>query len=179
MNVNKPQTLLNYKKVRYIYLFLFLCSFVFANAQYGEIDSLQSSLVETSTDTIKMEVYLTLGKLYTPISADTSLYYSQKSYDIAKKNNWNRKQVEALIDIGYRHMENRDLDKCFQSFAEALNFSKQIRDTFSMGISSNAIGTAYWEQNDNEVAVRHFQNAHDWSQQANNRAAYKASLNIE
>ena len=124
-----------------------------------------------------METYLKLGKLYNAISQDTSLYYYEQSYNLAKENNWNRKQIELLINVGYSHMENRELDKCFEYLEKALYFSKELKDTFSMAISSNAIGTAFWDKNDTEVAVGHFQNAHDWAEETNNRVAYKASLN--
>lgn len=163
--------------MKQIFLFLFLASFFFANAQYAKIDSLSSSLIETSSDEIKMEVYLEMSRTYSAIDLDTSVYYGTQSYDLALTNDWGEKQAEILVVIGYTHLNHGDIDKCFRHFERALTVSTQHKDTSSMAMVCNAIGVASWEMNDNEGAIRHFQNAHDLAQQVNNSVAYEASLN--
>ncbi|HHS95835.1 MAG TPA: tetratricopeptide repeat protein, partial [Phaeodactylibacter sp.] len=146
-------------------------------SQYHKIDSLLFLIVEQSPDTMKLRVYHELSKAYSYINLDTCLYYGELSYQIATDNNLPKDQVKALMNIGYAQFDLGDVSKSPEYFERAFEIANSLQDTFLLATVSNGLGLIHWKLDQNEIAIKHLQNAYTWAQKSDNEHIYQCALN--
>jgi len=142
--------------MRFLIIFLFLTPMLLmGQSKYHKIDSLNILLVESSTDSLKVEVYRELGWYYRFINNDTSLYYSRASFDLAHKNKWPEKKARAILNMGYLEWERGDISNSEKYFTDALHIGKEIKDTFLLSDIVNALGLMNWKLGRNGEYFHH------------------------
>jgi len=162
--------------IKYISLTLLLLGFLETSAQYEKIDSLQFLLIATSPDTIKIDVYRKLSNEYAHINIDTSYQYAELSYDLAKKNNYKKREALALISIGSLHYEQGNHVEAKENFNQSLDISKALKDTSLMARISNDLGLVHWRLSEDIEALHNFQKAYNWAQISKNSHIYISAV---
>jgi len=162
--------------IKYISLTLFLLGFFETSAQYEKIDSLQFLLIETSLDTLKIDVYRELSEAYKHVNTDTSFQYAELSYDLAKKYNYTKREALALILMGFLHYEQGNHVAAKENFTQSLDVSKALKDTSLMARVSNGLGLVHWRLSEDIEALHNFQRAYDWAQISKNSHIYTSAV---
>ena len=144
-------------------IFLIILCATSVEAQYNKIDSLTALLKEQNADSLTVEIYRSLAAAYTFLSLDTSLYYNQLTYDLAKKNKLFDRQVRAQINTGFIYNRQGKRDKGKECIKQSLDFSKSIQDTALMALSMCCLGDIERDLGEFEEAIKYYQTAFDWA----------------
>lgn len=119
-----------FKKTSLLFFFLLLATIGFS--QTKEIDSLKAELLKLSVrDTMKIRMYLSLGKKYYGFNTDSLRHYSTLAMKLSKSTN--DYLLERIFnDIGLFHLETGQIDSARYFFRGAIQKSEIIKDTTTL-----------------------------------------------
>ena len=111
------------------YLLYFLC-FIFPFpiiAQYNhEIDSLNSLLKNSKTDTTKIKLLLELGVYYEEIDLDTALSYYNNALILAKKTNSRKLEGSCYRNLGDVFYYLNNADESIRNYENSIDIAQQL-----------------------------------------------------
>ena len=84
-----------------ISLLLSLPVFVTAQSQQKQLDSMHLALQYAANDTVRIEVYSSLGYFYDDVNLDSSVYYSEKGVAIAQQLLLKLREAEILMRLSF------------------------------------------------------------------------------
>lgn len=116
------------KRILKIILLLILPTFLMAQPEETQLESLNRSLKNAANDTIRMDVYLNLALYYNEINRDSSLNCLAKGLLIAQKLNLKLYEAHFLENKGYMLTMIGNYPKALESFLASL---KILEDTES------------------------------------------------
>ncbi|MEJ0106071.1 MAG: ATP-binding protein [Bacteroidota bacterium] len=82
-------------------LLLLLPHFVTAQFQQKQIDSMYLALQHAANDTVRMELYKSLGFFYDDVNLDSSVYYNEKGIEIAHQLQLKLNEAEILMGLSF------------------------------------------------------------------------------
>jgi len=134
---------------RYFTLSFFFLCLLTANCQkYERIDSLQLELLKVTKDEVKVDILLKLSREFEYIYNDSSLNYARTAYSIAKKDNFSKGVVNALVQQGRMLIQKNDYVKAMESLEMAVELGEQQKMVNEVAIANGAIGIIYAEFGD-------------------------------
>jgi len=155
------------KQVLFVFLFYCLSNPIIAQSPYNKIDSLKQVVIETDSDSTKMETYLALCVEYQGINIDTSLLYGDMSLQLADNRNWSTRQASILLQLGYLNIGLGKLEESKILLDKAMRISQDNRDTFMMINSLNTLGQLNFSMERNDIALKNLQQSYEWAKQIN------------
>ncbi len=124
------------KKIIVFYL-LVLPSVPGLFAQLNYIDSLKDEIKTSQNDTLNLVLYSLLCSDYQSSNYDSTLFYSQKQFQLAQKLNYKLDQAYALDNIGY-NMYYLSNPKSLQILLKGVKLAEDP------GIEKNVLPEKYW-----------------------------------
>ncbi len=109
------------------------------------IDSLRQRLIITP-EKEHFELLNTIGWEYRSSLPDSTIYYSQKAIDLAKKFNLKVSMAHALNFIGVGYNYQGDFKKSYDYCQQAKKLAEAEGDSIEIGYSNNNIGRLLFEQ---------------------------------
>lgn len=125
-----------------ILVLLFLSSVSQLCAQRSKIDSLQK-VVQQLPDTVKMQIYYTLGKKYINISNDSTAMYAAMSMELAKQYNNQDVVASDYSLLGVTEKNKGNYEKAISYHLQSLKIREATNNEKAMAIGYNDIGILY------------------------------------
>ncbi len=94
-------------------------------ADQNRIDSLKN-IINNVSNNKKIEILIELSDAYVSISLDTSLYYANKAYKLAKEANDKKNEAEALKKIGIVNYYQSENEKSIEYFKKSLKIYTEL-----------------------------------------------------
>jgi len=133
----------------------------FAFSQYiRDIDSLlyvNENLKDT--DTIKIDNLFEIAMDYYSFSPDSSLIYSLKAIELAKKISYIKGEANACKATGNAYFVKGDYENALYYYLQALPIYETINDIKNIGTINNNVGNIYWALQKYELALKNYYNA--------------------
>jgi signal transduction histidine kinase/Tfp pilus assembly protein PilF len=164
---------------RLLILILFL--FIFANAVPAvyintKIDSL-NSLLKTSTDPEKIEIFNELSKAYDTISYDKSLDYAKQALELTKKFKSKEDVATSLDKVARIYYFLTNYDESINYFIESLKMRENIGDKKAIAQSYNNLGVVYLNLENDTKTLEYLQKAWDLSEEIRDDELMKKTAN--
>ncbi len=150
---------------RLLVLILFL--FISSNAVPAmyintKIDSL-NSLLNTSTDSVKIEIFNELSKAYDTISYDRSLDYAKQALELTKKIK-SKEDIAASLDrVARIYYFLTNYDESINYFIESLKMREKTGDKKAIAQSYNNLGVVYLNLENDIKTLEYLQKSWDLS----------------
>jgi len=127
--------------------------FIGANAQHKKSDTLLVALQKANTDTNKFVASITLSRHYYLSFPDSAIFFAQRSYEIAVKNNWVNAQAFALKRLADAYGNLGDYVKSMKYYFKALRAAESAHDIVEESSINNNIGSTYIQNQDYKKAL--------------------------
>ena len=144
------------KVYKLIIVFISLCASIQAQVLMSK-DSLLRLLPFAKEDSASIELYINIGQQYDGNEPAMAKYYYKKAGDVSKKINNYKGIIRYISNYTYiLNMEGRN-DSSLMLNLEAVNISRQINDTLSLGKTLFNTGTSYRDLSQYEEASRYYE----------------------
>ena len=109
-------------------MFLLLLLPVVAMGQNFNVDSLKNALKTAPTDSVAFNLNIQLADYYKERNRDTALYYLEKCFVLALRNNKKLDEALVLSFKGYQFMHLGKLPESYQCISQALNIAENAQN---------------------------------------------------
>ncbi|MFN3801724.1 tetratricopeptide repeat protein [Belliella pelovolcani] len=146
-------------------------------ANQSKIDSLHQDLQTSKADTNKVWILRDLAFYHLEENLDSTLFYSQKGYVLARNLNfisgqiWNLYQKALALEFG------DDFNEAMSTYRFALDLAEESNDLLSIAKLKNAIGAAYYYNSDYALATLAYQEAMEISDEIHYTEGLSHALN--
>lgn len=146
-------------------------------ANQSKIDSLHQDLRSSRADTNKVWVLRDLAFYHLEENLDSTLFYSQRGYVLARNLNfisgqiWNLYQKALALEFG------DDFNEAMSTYRFALDLAEESNDLLSVAKLKNAIGAAYYYNSDYALATLAYQEAMEISDEIHYTEGLSHTLN--
>lgn len=118
-----------------------------------KLDSLMQELANSTPDSNKVNVYLSIGNYYLAQQNDSCLIFSQKSLELARELDFLSGIVHSLNLNGNYYERSTQYDKALEYYEEALSISKENNYTKGLAIVLNNIAIVHTRKADYKKAL--------------------------
>lgn len=137
---------------------LFLGSF----ACYGQLNINKiHQLIQVRNKKTLADNYLSKAQEFLKTDLDSSLYYSQKTLDLADKNALNSEKIKALSILGEYYQKKSELQISIEYYLKAIEIAEKNGINKHLGSAYNGIGISYFMLNDLDQAESYIRKALD------------------
>ncbi|WP_170932511.1 tetratricopeptide repeat protein [Belliella buryatensis] len=133
-------------------------------ANQSKIDSLHYKLLISSADTNKVWILRDLAFYHLEENLDSTLFYSQKGYVLARNLNFVSGQIWNLYQKALALEFSDDFNEAMSTYRFALDLAEESNDLLSVAKLKNAIGAAYYYNSDYALATLAYQEAKEISE---------------
>ncbi len=134
-----------------------LKGFAFGKNYVSEIDSLTKITQDpTRDDSLVMDAYFRLGRIYRLSEASKGLEYTKKGLDIAEDNHFSNLIGYALTDIGLLYWRLSNFNLALDFFLEAGDVFEREGDRSGYARVLNSIGSIFSRQGHQDRALTYF-----------------------
>ena len=154
------------KKLTLTLFLTLICGFGFAQNQQV-IDSLKHQLALSKPDTNQVNILNDLGRLYRQIKPDSTLIFSEKSLDLARKLNFIIGEVNALTRMSGTLRIQGDIPKSLEFRLKALKIIEEKLPQMDKHNIWTGIGLIYLDINDYPKALAYFRKALAYRENSN------------
>ncbi len=146
--------------MKILFTYLFIISIIipidaFSNSS-GYLDSLLIQLVNSDSDTSKVNVYYKISKNYYNIHYNKSLEYAFKGFKLAKEINWDKGVGKMSSLIGILYNNTGDYNNAMLYYNRALQaFKAENKDYLTAVIQTN-IGVLHQNTGNYELALNYY-----------------------
>ncbi|MBI4645539.1 MAG: tetratricopeptide repeat protein [Bacteroidia bacterium] len=137
----------------------FLILFTFSVSGQTKIDSLKSLLKTTNQDTVQIKALLDIGNLYRATNQDSSLFYYQKAYNIAKKAENKHYMALSLKSIGIIYDIRHEYREAVDFYEQSKRIYNEISDKNGIAACTFNTGLVFYNQRNYPDAISSFQHA--------------------
>jgi two-component system NtrC family sensor kinase len=157
------------KKLKYIYLILFLLLFCagMIRAQqvtnFNLIDSLKKyrqAYAAEKSDVNLVNMYDMESSYYRRINTDSCLFYAHLALNAANKSKNRLLEALALSDVEWILRQKGDLAEALNIQFQALEIARQQKSQFGLAYQLNSIGNTYLDMGDPQTALRYYRESH-------------------
>ncbi len=151
-------------------LLTIICNRVIANESIQQIDSLKLEILKTSSDSVLINQYASISRLYREIDKDSALYYSDKSIKLSRNNNYIIGIAHGNFDKGVIYFESENFENSLECYLSALKIYMQENDSINIsGVYLN-LGILYSLGFDKQTAIDYYIKALELSTLLNDSA---------
>ncbi len=140
-----------------IYLVILILSFtsigVFASDFQYRIDSLKRVIPSVKNDTVLIETYIEIGRLYQNVDTDSAFIYLKKSLDYSLKTNNLIGSAKANYYLATYYYTDEKFDNSLKYFLSSLEIFLTLKDSLYISSIYTNIGVIYLYGNDRQVAL--------------------------
>jgi tetratricopeptide (TPR) repeat protein/serine phosphatase RsbU (regulator of sigma subunit) len=141
------------------YLIWSLFLFIHLSVVSQNIDSLENVIINSTTDSTKIEAYLQLADFYYYDNPDTSAFYYQRGIELGKSVGLNAIAFNGQNNLFALYLDKSDYFSAKQIALDALSIAENIGDSSFISQAHNNLGNLYLYIEMNEKALDHFLNA--------------------
>jgi signal transduction histidine kinase len=153
-------------------LCLFLC---FPAKAQTDITSLTKEIAEAKNDSLKLEGYRKIYKLYEYTHADSAIYYLNQGNELFRKNNYTRGRAYILsLQAGVYEEMGMD-DWAEKKYQESLELFAHLKDDNGLASVNNGFGMLQGKLGNFDVATQYFYTALKLFESAGNTNAIVSS----
>ncbi|HKL37462.1 MAG TPA: tetratricopeptide repeat protein [Bacteroidales bacterium] len=139
-----------------VILFFFFLLPLFSTAQsQSKRDSVRYLIRHASDDSLRAVYYLELGDLYLDHQEDSSVYYSQKAFDIARKAGYMALAGKCLNYIAIAYIYQSEYDSTVAYLKRSIEYKKQAGDSGGLANAYNNLGIIYKNRGDYGEAMEY------------------------
>ncbi len=155
--------------------------FIFSNAVPAvyintKIDSL-NSLLKTSTESEKIEIFNELSKAYDTISYDKSLDYAKQALELTKKFKSKEDIATSFDRVARIYYFLTNYDESINCFIESLKIREKTGDQKAIAKSYNNLGVVYLNLENDIKTLEYLQKAWDLSEVIGDEGLMKKTAN--
>lgn len=127
----------------------------------SRIDSLRGQLKIATKIEKKVEVLSDISEYYfdSQVYLDSSFFYAEKAYFLAKKENIEFEQARALFNLGLVRTELGDFDEAIDYLLQSRAITANLNLTENLSVISSNIGGLYLEKKDYTNAIVNYNKA--------------------
>jgi tetratricopeptide (TPR) repeat protein len=127
----------------------------------SRIDSLNTQLAEAVQVEKRIELFSDISEYYfdTQIYLDSSFFYAEKAYNLAKKEGIDFEQARALFNLGLVRTETDDFDEAIDYLMRSRELTAKLKLTGNLSVISSNIGGLYFEKKDYINAIKNYNEA--------------------
>jgi serine phosphatase RsbU (regulator of sigma subunit)/Tfp pilus assembly protein PilF len=138
------------------FLFFILFLPLLAQAQPdSRRDSVKTLIRQTSNDSLRAVYYLELGDLYLDQQEDSSIYYSHRAFDVARKGGYTALAGKCLNYIAIAFIYQSEYDSTIAYLKQSIKYKKQAGDSGGLANAYNNLAIIYKNQGDYEQAMEY------------------------
>ncbi len=166
------------KRLRTVYLIIFLSAIEYSSANAQELDSLRNAMANAGNDSIRMYTLINLAQYYIELDRDSSLFYTGQALDMSRKLNQPLWTAESLLNKAYVLMHLGDLVSSIRLVNESSEISKNAANEqnfynppleyylshsprsirlYVLAGASHQLGNLYSSTRNSEKAIKYFQ----------------------
>jgi tetratricopeptide (TPR) repeat protein len=146
--------------MKFSYIFLLMVITTGSRSQERVNDSLQSLLIHSKEDTVRIKLLFQLADLTTGKSnSQKKLSYLQEAKSLSQKINNKRFLSRSLNKIGYAYFEVRNDSAAMKNYLPALQISRDLRDLDACGEITMNIGGLYDNHSDYAKTLEYYTKA--------------------
>jgi len=109
-----------------------------------KLDSLLTLLEHENHDTAKVKLYQGIAKIYLKINLDSSLYYSDKGLDLARKIGFKKGEGDINMVLGHIKVVQNDLFNALKYYQNAANLFHLANDADGISTAYLLLGNVYF-----------------------------------
>ena len=145
----KKSTLLSF-----LFFFLFL-PFHAAAQPESKHDSIRKMIRHTSDDSLRAVYYLELGNIYLDNQEDSSIQYSRRAFDIARKAGHTALAGKCLNYIAIAFIYQSEYDSTIAYLEQSIDYKKQAGDSGGLANAYNNLGIICKNQGNYKQAMEY------------------------
>lgn len=134
---------------------LFLIFVFLVNGQTSETDSLKALLRPEDVDSTQIEINYRISQLYQNSNFDSSVFYAEKAYQMAKKAGYTSDLVKYRRQIAAGLRSRGEYNKALELFLLNLKEAKQSGDSVILQQAHQDLGSVYINLAEFEKATTH------------------------
>jgi signal transduction histidine kinase len=146
------------KKTHALIFLLIGLAFAAKSQNYQRIQELRKK-VATSTGKEQYKALSSLAWEYRSAYPDSTIFYSNKAYALAKELQFTKDLAESPNFIGVAYNYKGDRIKAYESYEEAMTIATQHNDSVQIAYANNNLGRLFFEQGILSRAYEYFINA--------------------
>lgn len=130
-------------------------------AQQPQIDSLKELLAKTKYPIERTDIYNQISVLFYELQLynDSSYYYNDKAYQIAKEYNLPGKEGRAFFNFGLIYSEMGNTNIAIENYVKALSVFERLHDSRSLSVINSSIAALYFNDEKYNKAIIFFEKA--------------------
>ncbi|MBU1012636.1 MAG: tetratricopeptide repeat protein [Bacteroidetes bacterium] len=148
-----------------------------ANETQNQIDSLKIEVFKTSNDSTLIHQYQRISLLYREISKDSSLYYSDKYLELARKTKFTKGVAHGYFNKAVVYYQSEDFENSLKNYLSALEIYSQEKDSINISGVYNNLGILHSLGFDKQTAIDYYIKALEISSQINDSAGIANNSN--
>ena len=125
----------------------------------SQIDSLKIYLTETDQDTSRVQILNAVSGLYRS-QPDSAMYYGQQALTLAKKINYVRGEIGAMLSISMALVELGNLPSGMNLILKAVRMAEDNRYFDQMARGENRMGSIHVQLDDFKTAIDYYQRSY-------------------
>ncbi len=134
---------------------------------YQEINQIKDSLLNSTTDSLKILNNIRLANAYVNINSDTSGIFLDAAISLSKKLNSNFLNQQIYKVKGLFYLSKSDNDEAIANFIKSDSLAKILKDSNEIIAAYNNIGVAYEHKDDFSKSLKYYLKAIEIAERLN------------
>ena len=155
----------------------FLTPFLFVSQEKRYLDSLNSIVLSTAADTVRIDAMNKMANRYNYSKPDTARIIAFKANKAAQTSRYKKGMADAWHVIANAYNIQSKYDSALFFNEKALKLRREINDKRGMSASLNNIGMVYYNQGLLDKAVEYYVNSSKMDEELNDLDGMAASYN--
>lgn len=149
-----------FKKYTFVLIALFYTVYLFAqsadaNLSRNKINQLKIDASTSKYDTTKVRIYFGISKRYDQLNADSSLFFLEKAYSLARKIKYEIGIGNIAMELGNRSLQIGIYSEALTKYFESYDIGIAIQDTQLITLSLDNISTTYQLLDDHANRIKY------------------------
>ena len=146
-------------------------------SQDPRIDSLHELIGQSTNDSTLANLNLQLGEIYLRSELDSSVKYSERSLEFARKSAIKNQIIKALSLSGNYYERKAEYDEAMTRYQEALDLSRETEDIKGLAVVLNNIAIIHTDRGEFPKALEMYQEALDCEEKLGNKQGIAEAYN--
>lgn len=143
-------------KYRFILLILFLFPLLLKAQDTAHLQQLKNAIKQSDNDSIKIGLYLKLSNAFDVKERDSSVYYYNRSLQLAITNGFEQQLADLLYKEANNFESNNSFERAISNYENALLLYQEIGDTHKVAFINNYIGFCFINLYAEDKAIEYY-----------------------